>query len=159
MTADSEARQRLRAVAQAIGGLRPDDVEDDVLRFVLDRCAPAAFRALQRVPLVRPERYLAHLDLRRPAEYEALRSLLLGVRLAAPSAWEHDRARAVWRARTDRERLVRCQCLCAPNGHSPDRCRGFATDGVFVPVPGGRPGGQAPACVPCGSRSWAVSSS
>jgi hypothetical protein len=47
MTADSEARQRLRAVAQAIGGLRPDDVEDDVLRFALDRCAPAAFSALR----------------------------------------------------------------------------------------------------------------
>jgi hypothetical protein len=56
MTADSEAWQRLRAVAQAIGGLRPDDVQDDVLRFVVEQrvldlnFAAAGARARARQP-------------------------------------------------------------------------------------------------------------
>jgi hypothetical protein len=99
-----------------MGGVRPDDLEDAAPQFVLSRCEPVAFRALQGVPLVRPERYVAHLGLRRPAEYGALRSLMLGVRLAAPTAWDIPRGLGAAAHRRRQPLSLRPCALGLPSG-------------------------------------------
>lgn len=51
---------QLRMVAHVLGNLRPDEIDDRALRFVVTRCGPVGLRALRRVPLIRADRYLAH---------------------------------------------------------------------------------------------------